>query len=245
MHGSLSRQQYLDVLRAESDAFAASCERAGHGAVVPGCPGWTVDDLLWHLTEVHDFWAWVVSGRHASPDAYVQPDRPRGDALDEAFGETTARLHSVLAANDPDTPVWTWSTDRSVGFVVRRVAHETAVHRIDADAAGGVPRAMDAALASDGVDEFLEHFLDSRPDAVAAVGGSVHLHCTDVAGEWTVRPTDSGWQLTREHAKGDAAMRGPALDLLMALWRRVPLTRVDVVGDAEVAARFVAVTRLD
>lgn len=241
----LTRAHYLDALRREVDAFAASCERAGRGAQVPGCPGWTVDDLLWHLTEVHHFWTWVVSGRHASPDAYVQPGRPEGDTLSALFGSTAAQLHAALAAGDPSAPVWTWSADHSVGFVVRRMAQETAVHRIDADAACGVPPTMDAALASDGIDEFLEHFLDGRPDALTAVSGSVHLHCTDVAGEWTVRPAADGWELTREHAKGDAAMRGAALDLLLALWRRVPLSRVDVVGDAEVAARFVAVTRLD
>ena len=32
---------------------------------------------------------------------------------------------------------------------------------------------------------------------------------------------------------------------LLALWRRVPLGAIDVVGDAEVAARFVAATRLE
>ena len=74
----------------------------------------------------------------------------------------------------------------------------------------------------------------------------MHLHCGDVPGEWTVRPTDDGeLHVTREHAKGDAAIRGGASDILLALWRRQPLTSVDVVGDAEIAARFVALTSLD
>jgi hypothetical protein len=75
--------------------------------------------------------------------------------------------------------------------------------------------------------------------------GSVHIHCTDVAGEWTTRPDGDRIVTTREHAKGDAAMRGGASDLLLALWRRVPLDAVDVVGDRAVAEAFVAWTRLE
>jgi hypothetical protein len=49
----------------------------------------------------------------------------------------------------------------------------------------------------------------------------------------------------REHSKGDCAIRGPASDILLALWRRQPLSNCDVVGDADVAARFVAHTNLE
>jgi hypothetical protein len=76
------------------------------------------------------------------------------------------------------------------------------------------------------------------------VGGSVHIHCTDVAGEWTVRESDDGFEVSREHAKGDAAIRGAANDIVQVLWRRVPLTACDVVGSTEVAARFVAASSL-
>lgn len=116
----------------------------------------------------------------------------------------------------------------------------------DAQLRVGRERAIDAALASDGIDEFLDHFLGPDPVATAAVGGSVHLHCTDVAGEWTVRPkTEGGFEVAREHAKGDSAVRGPASDLLLVLWRRRPLDVVDVVGDTGVATRFVAHAALD
>jgi hypothetical protein len=73
------------------------------------------------------------------------------------------------------------------------------------------------------------------------VGGSVHIHCGDVSGEWTIREAADGvLDVTREHAKGDGAIRGAAGDILLALWRRTGLTSVDVIGDAAVAARFVA-----
>ena len=75
-------------------------------------------------------------------------------------------------------------------------------------------------------------------------------------GEWTLYTdgdTDAGdageagpptFRLVREHAKGDCALRGTASDLLLVLWRRLPVERIDVVGDAEVAARFLAYPRL-
>ena len=241
----LDREQYLAVLAAEVAAFLPACERAGFSAPVPPCPGWSVSDLVWHLTEVHHFWSWIVEGGHASPEGYERPARPTDHGALAALHDSTARhMIDVLAAPDPEVPVWSWSDDRTVGFVLRRMAHETAVHRIDADQASGSPAEMDASLASDGIDEFLEHFLADGSAAVAAVGGSVHLHCADAAGEWTVRPAANGWDLTREHAKGDCALRGRAIDLLMVLWRRSPLSMADVVGDAAVAERFVAVSSL-
>ena len=105
---------------------------------------------------------------------------------------------------------------------------------------------LERAPGDDRIDEFLHHFRDEADIDAAPVAGSVHLHCTDVAGEWTVRLSDDGTAaVTREHAKGDAAIRGAANDILLVLWRRRPLSTVDVVGDAAVATRFVAFPSLE
>ena len=84
------------------------------------------------------------------------------------------------------------------------------------------------------------------------MGGSVHLHCTDtnspavdgsddrtaVTGEWLVsRLDESGIAVTREHAKGDVAVRGRASDLLLWLWRR-DAGPVEILGGTAVADRF-------
>ncbi len=126
------------------------------------------------------------------------------------------------------------------------MAQETAVHRVDAERAAGRDHRVDPEFAADGIDEFLTHFLRWIAEDAAPAGGSVHLHCADTAGEWTVTTDDDGrYTLTREHSKGDAALRGDAHDLLMVLWRRAPLDSVDVFGDRDVAERFVARTRLE
>jgi ribosomal protein S11 len=95
--------------------------------------------------------------------------------------------------------------------------------------------------ASASIDAFLHDVLNT---AQGAVGGSVHIHCTDVAGEWTVLESAGGFVVTREHAKGDCAIRGAANDIALVLSRRAPLSSVDVVGDGAVAARFVAASAL-
>ena len=152
---------------------------------------------------------------------------------------TADELADLLTSTDPSTPVWTWAGHNDVGWVARRVAHETAVHRHDAEEAAGRRYEIDPELASDGIDEYLHVFLPRRA-AEHELSGSVHLHCTDVAGEWLVEPAADGGTPTirREHAKGDAAVRGPAEDLLLVLWGRLPLDAADVIGDAAVAAQL-------
>jgi hypothetical protein len=130
------------------------------------------------------------------------------------------------------------------------MAQETAVHRWDAEEAAGTGWAIEADLAADGVDEFFDHFTDTAADGAEPLGGTVHLHSTTGEGEWLIREPVPGGRLevTHEHAKGDAAVRGDASDLLLALWRRRSVddpARFEVFGDADVARRLVARTRLD
>ena len=71
-------------------------------------------------------------------------------------------------------------------------------------------------------------------------GQTLHLHATDdglgSAGEWTIIGRDDGIALSHEHGKGDAALRGSAKDLLLAIVRRQPAADggIEVFGDAAV-----------
>jgi uncharacterized protein (TIGR03083 family) len=238
--------EYLEALRRDSAALLAAARAADPARSIEDCPGWTPVDLVWHIGEVHWFWSSIVGDRLPGPDAYVEPERPDADDEVFAFAEQSAcRLDDVLSSTEPSTEVWTWSEPHNAGFVIRRMAHETAVHRVDAERAAGRDHRIDPALASDGVDEFLTHFLRWTAKDAEPIGGSVHLHCGDTAGELTVTmDDDGGWNVAREHSKGDVALRGDAHDLLMVLWRRAPLDAVQVLGDRDVAERFVAHTNL-
>ena len=124
------------------------------------------------------------------------------------------------------------------------------MHRWDAAHAIGQPDDLDPVVAADGIDEFLSFFanvnaLGGLESKAVSLGGTVHLHCTDTDGEWFVSALDeSGATFTREHTKGDTAIRGRASDLVLWLWRR-DARPVEIIGDAELAARFRAASRLD
>jgi uncharacterized protein (TIGR03083 family) len=243
-HPKMEINEYIVGLDRDSAAFVDACALGGLTTLVPSCPGWTVADLLWHLTEVHDFWRTVVTEQLSDWHVYKQPPRPVDEGLVGMYHRGRGNLLRALAETDPAMPVWTWADDKTAGFVIRRMAQETSMHLWDATDAAGVVNPMEATLASDGIDEFLSHFLPNAAGDANAVGGTVHLHCGDVPGEWTVREADDGFVVAREHSKGDCAIRGVASDILLALWRRVPLSTCDVVGDSEVAARFIAHTDL-
>ncbi len=231
----MESSELIVALERDSSAFVDACEVAGLTTLVPSCPGWTVADLLWHLTEVHDFWRTIVGGRLTDPKSYAEPQRPVDEGLAGLYRHGRSSLLATLAEADPASPVWTWSDDKTAGFVIRRMAHESAMHLWDATEAAGLVNPLEGVLSSDGIDEFLGHFLSNVAVDSAPVAGSVHLHCADVPGEWTVRESDGGFVVAREHSKGDCAIRGAASDILLALWRRVPLSTCDVVGDADVA----------
>ena len=242
----MDRVQYLQALARDGEAFASVAGDADLGAPVPSCPGWTLADLVYHLGEVHHFWRTIVADRRDTWEGYEQPDRPADADLVAWYRSGLADTVAVLGAVDPAQSNWTWSTDKSAAFVIRRMAQETAIHRWDAEQAAGLDTGVEPHLASDGIDEFLMWFADEPKEGAPAPGGSVHLHCGDVPGEWTVRLNAEGtYDIERAHAKGDCALRGSASDLLLALWRRRGIDTVDVVGDADVAARFIAYPALE
>lgn len=233
---------FLDTFDREHEAFVAACLRAGWAAPVPGCPGWTISDLGYHMYEVQYLWHRVVAEAREGFEGLTMPARPADEVMEGVLRGAHHGYSAWMRAFPPDTPIMTWVGRQPLAWLARRMAHEAAVHRADADAACGVAPSLDPQLASDGIDEFLTFFLNASN---GAVGGSVHLHCTDVEGEWTVREDGEGFAVAREHAKGDCAIRGAASDLLLVLWRRLPLSTVDVVGDADVAARFIAASALE
>lgn len=218
-------------------------------AVVPDCPGWTLRDLVEHLGGVHR-WAQegITTGR--APDRSSTdpaPDAPPHDpdALARWFGDGAIALAHVLDTTDPDAPAWMpFRVERpTVGVWLRRQTHETSVHRWDAESAIGAPGPIEATLAADGIDEYFDLVLARRVDrdGITLPAHSLHVHCTDTPGEWFVQVVEGTTSVLREHRKGDAVLRGRAQDLLLTLWgRTVPDGSVEVLGDADAAAAWLA-----
>jgi uncharacterized protein (TIGR03083 family) len=229
---------YISALRSNGNAAARAARDMPMETTVPSCPEWTLRDLAHHLGSHH---RWVAGNLDQPPDgkAFKRREEPPADeAIPDWLEAGAEMLATKLAATDPAKPCWTWVPfDDSVGFWARRTAHETAIHRWDVQNADGEADAVEPELAADGVDEYLG-ILGAFQGRRFPEAGSIHLHSTDTPGEWLVRLDAEGIKLTREHAKGDVAVRGPASDVLLVLMGRKTMVAVDVFGDAPLFERF-------
>ncbi|NND75237.1 MAG: maleylpyruvate isomerase family mycothiol-dependent enzyme [Ilumatobacter sp.] len=241
-------------IRIDGEQLVDAILRAGLDTPVPSCEGWTMGDLAWHIGETWEFWMTVVKDGITDVEVLKQLpdlDRPADDDLVDFAVASHTGLLSALTDTPPDTEVWTWTgANRDAAWVRRRMAHETAVHRWDAEAAVGDPYRVPIAMAADGIEEFLQYFSWRGRDE--PLGGTVHLHCTDtdrdvntgsddisaVGGEWIIHRLDpDGIDFDHAHAKGDTAIRGEANDLLLWLWGR-DAGPVEILGDTAVAEQF-------
>jgi uncharacterized protein (TIGR03083 family) len=232
--------EYLAVITTESTALADAAERAGLDAPVPSCPGWTVADLVAHVGEVQQ-WARIMVEQRATEriSRRTLPSAPAGPEVVGWFREQAPALVAVLASTDLSAPVWSWTGEPTAHFWFRRQANEVAVHRWDAELAAGSATPIDAPIAADGVDEGLAMLpVRGGSDALVGNGETIHLHCTDIDGEWVVTLSDEGPRTERVHAKSDVAARGTASDLDLFVCGRVDAAPFEVFGDAQLLERF-------
>lgn len=206
-------------------------------ARIPACPDWDVDELLRHTGGAHRNAEVIVRERRTERPDRSLLEAPSVGSLDW-YEAGLAALVETFRTTDPATPVYTFAGPGTAAFWQRRMAHETTVHRVDAEQATGATGPVDAGFAVDGIDEYLDVFLPLAARRVEAPPqGTLHLHATDVEGEWLVRLGDAP-SVERGHAKGDVALRGPAADLYLWVWGRVPTERLEVFGDETLADGF-------
>jgi uncharacterized protein (TIGR03083 family) len=206
---------------------------------VPGCPDWTLDDLVYHISGVQRFWSVVVTRADLSgppgPDQRGETEPP-GDLLDW-FAASTRLLLDALRAAGPDSPAWAWwsasGAPLTAGAVARHQVQEAAVHALDAQESIGKGEPLPAAVAVDGVAEFVEVGLGSRG---AWPGRPARLALVATEGPaWTVDLTPAGARLDPA-AAGDpvTTVHASASELVLALYGRVPFTDLRVDGDPSV-----------
>jgi uncharacterized protein (TIGR03083 family) len=233
---------YLEQIDQQAGALRAAAVAAGPDAAVPTCPEWTVHGLVRHIARVHDL---VVKGLHAAPeDENVRADRPpeQWDELLAWWDGTLATMLDTLRAKGPDEPAWVFGLRHGAtsGFWARRQAHETAVHRLDAEhARAGSDRpsvvpslVFDPDLAADGIDEVLVLMLPrklgrDRPN----LEGTVLFHAADAGRAWLVqlKPGEIPEVGPTAGIEADASVVGTADAVYRAAWHR-PSTAI-VSGD--------------
>ena len=108
---------HLRHLAQESARFAKAIRQAPPDAPVPTCPGWSADDLLWHLAKVQYFWGTVVrEGLAGDKAGELTPERPGDRAgLLSFYEDASGRLARVLAATAPEAAAWTWALEQTAG----------------------------------------------------------------------------------------------------------------------------------
>jgi uncharacterized protein (TIGR03083 family) len=234
LHLTTVRGMDYTAALAEQNRLLVELLRAADPATpVPTCPGWTLRNLLTHVGRGHRWAATIVRERADAPvDIRTVADgRPPEEpaAAGEWLAASVPLVTDAVAMTGADAKVWTFTGPQPAAWWVRRRLHEAVVHRADAAIALGVSYVVDPRLAADGVSEWLD-LLTARPaDADAPTlpaGTTLHLHATDdgldAEGEWMIRLDGDRVAWEYGHGKGDAAVRGSAADLLLALLRRIP-----------------------
>ena len=230
----------------ETAAFGELIRTADPTTPVPTCPDWTLRQLFRHVGRGNRWAAKIVADRRDEAlDPREVPDGKPPDDADAATDWLNAGVQLLLDSVDTagaHTAVWTFIGPRPAPWWVRRRLHEATVHRADAAIAVGADYRLAPELAADGIDEWLERVAVevSAESSPLDVGKTLHLHATDddlgSAGEWTITGTDDGIAWSHEHGKGDAALRGSAKDLLLAVVRRQTATEggLEVFGDTAI-----------
>ncbi len=245
-----------DFMRAiveESDRFIRAIQASEPDARVPTCPDWNSDDLLWHLSEVHAFWAGILrDGALTDEDCEAveaaKPGRPadRGATIDLFLDQTRALVTELDKRRDSD-PAWFWlETARTVGSTRRMQAHEALMHRVDAELVADLDSAaIDPELAADGIGHAVEvmwAWWGTLPGfGLRPVAGVVELQASDLDRAWQLQPGrwvgvgqsgtsyyEPGVVLT-SGAGARATVTGSAEHLDRWLWNRGP--EPDMSGD--------------
>jgi uncharacterized protein (TIGR03083 family) len=222
------------------DAVAAAPDLS---ARVPGCPDWSLTDLAAHIGGVQRFWAAAVrSADPAGPPAFTDRDHPDARAeLVTWLAESTRLLLAALGEAAPETPCWTWwgpsGAPQTAGAIARHQVQEAAVHALDALDTIGKAEPLPAAVAVDGVAEFLSVGLSSlgawphRPARIvfAATEGPA----------WTIDVSPAGVEVDPA-ASGEpvVTVHGAASELVLALYGRVAYDDLRVDGDRAVLAEL-------
>jgi uncharacterized protein (TIGR03083 family) len=116
----------------------------------------------------------------------------------------------------------------------RRQAHETAIHRLDAQEAGDSTSGFGAIFAADGIDELLSAFAP-RNDKFPLEESKLMLVSADDTGDaWYTTLGPDGITTERQGGDADVVVSGSASALYVSLWNRGVDAGVYVSGDSTV-----------
>lgn len=237
---------WLDGLLAAGRLMAEAATESSLDAVVPTCPDWTLRDLVHHVGGVHR-WATYIVGDEMSefpddPLATLVGGWPSDDELTDWLLDGVDHLYEALDAAAPDMQCVTFLEAASpVDMWMRRMCHETSIHRVDAElAAGDVVTPIPPVEAADGVDELVSCWITRRGGRLRSSSAvkRMSLRTTDADEAWLLRIGPDGVTTRRSAGPADCAIAGTAHDLFVTLWHRGDPSILDVKGEAKVLDLF-------
>jgi uncharacterized protein (TIGR03083 family) len=251
--GSLDVERLIAGLLEETEAFAETVRGADPGLPVPTCPEWNVRDLVEHVGYAHH-WSAALVERRATEFLPLEVGKPEGAAQwADWLREGAGRLVNAVREVGAGTVMWTFLGPRPAAFWVRRMLHDTLVHRADAAAAVGQKVEYRPELAADTISEGLD--LLSAPGAAEAQpalgelrgrGERLLLRPTGPAAPqgWMITRTPEGVTWERGDGAADVTLGGDVTDLLLVFSRRLPPedAKVEITGDAALLAHWLAHT---
>lgn len=236
----LKPDRYADLILQDSTRLGAASLAAGLDAPVETCPGWRMRELLRHLGHVHR-WArrYLVEGaREMLPeDAEVTmvSTGPADPQLADWVVAGGRQLAAALREAPQSLRCWTFLPAPSpLLFWARRQANETAIHRVDGELAAGVPAAVPADLAADGIDEILLGFASRHPRRLALDRTvSASLEASDSGDTWFAGSGPDGFSAGGGPGEAAGRVKGRVSDLYLLLWNRIPAESVELSGSRE------------
>lgn len=186
-------------------------------------PGWSVGQLLIHVSRVYRFVTPIVKDSLDHPPS-TKEEPPEGGQEVPFFLEGLFTLIETFDTADPASPCWGYGPRPSIASWLRRMALETEVHRWDAASAFGQFDDLDSAIAADGIDELRHMWLpwvEGPPLEELQPGPLVVLEAKDVGVEWTVEVVAGSARMTRgRDPECSNRISGPASDLYLHLLGR-------------------------
>ncbi|MGC2192248.1 MAG: maleylpyruvate isomerase family mycothiol-dependent enzyme [Candidatus Dormiibacterota bacterium] len=236
----LDRAAWIASIRSESQALAQAAAKAGFDAPVPTCPEWQVRDLVRHLGGVHRWAAAHVAGGRAEEmpkeeAAGLMASYPADRYLLEWFELGQRNLCQVLGDAPADLQCWSFLPSPSpLAFWARRQAHETEIHRADAEfAARSGAVSFPEAIAADGIEEMLFGFAAGRRHLKLPAPLQIALRPREQPDGWLVQLGPDGILAERGQADADCRISGTCSQIFLWLWNRLPSTSLEVDGNRE------------
>jgi len=220
---------YRAALIEQNRLFTETVFSAEPETPIPTCPGWTMRHLIRHVGRAHRWVAAIISTR---ADVTLDPRTVSdGRPPDDADGARAWLLacpqvlfDAVADAGGTEATVATFDGPRPAWWWIRRLLHESTVHRADAVLAVDEQYELAPEMAADGIDEWLGRLVQ-RPwpgDPPIGDGKALTLKATDVDLSWSILGRGNNLQLCRNSTDSleGVQLAGKATDLFLALLRR-------------------------